>query len=505
MRSDLWKKGIAAGMTLSLILLIIAVFAPSFPAVNLFPGTPEKIDATTFIFRNVNFTIRSNEAIPVKYLMFKIYRSNTDSFVAEVNFTLHGIENSDPSNAFVVTTLTNTSNLPFNDSWGFGYDEMTGNETDYDYGYGYGPSGSFNLSICYDIRYTTQTPGTYYAKLFVNSEIYTYISEKSTTFTIQETYVPPPPGGGEPPSNDPPIANAGGPYKGIINIPIVLDGSNSTDDVGVIGYCWDWKNDGIYDSNWSSSAYATYAYNATGVYTVRLKVKDEENLTDTATSVVTINGNNIHAPVAIADGPYKGLTYQTIRFDGSESYGINASIVNYTWVFGDGTSGYGQRPVHVYETAGTFLIVLTIKDSNSLQSIDSTTAKILLDANRNNISDIIDETIGTPITEADIELITINSDQYYLVDIDHDGSYDILYNLALNTKSTLGRQDGKPLIDIDSDGIWDFVYDPTLGTIAPYEPGSEQLLTLPIICVVVIIISIIVVILVFWLYKTGRI
>lgn len=509
MRSDLWQKGIAVGMTLSLVLLIIAIFTPSFPAVKLSPGIPDKTSVvveTTIIFKNVNLTIRADEAIPIDYLMFVIYTS-THIKVANVTFDLDGTILYQNPSQFTVIKLTNTSNLPYNPSWGFGIDEETNQTTTYDYGYGYGPSGSVDLSILYNITYKTHTYGTFYAKLFVNSTNYTYISADSILFTVTQPYIPPPPGGGggDVPLNDPPIADAGGPYKGNINVPITFDGSNSTDDVGVTGYHWDWENDGIWDTNWSTSAYASHAYNAIGVYTVRLQVKDEENLTDTATSIVTINGNNISAPVAIADGPYKGLTYQTIKFDGSESYGINANIVNYTWVFGDGTSGYGQSPVHVYETAGTFLVVLTVTDSNNLQSLDSTTAKILLDANRNNISDIMEETIGTPITEADIELISINDNLYYLVDIDHDGTFDVLYNPTTNTKSILGEQDGKPLIDIDGDGIWDFVYDPALGTISPYEAPDEEPLMLPLICVVVIVISVIVVILIFWLYKTGRI
>jgi PKD repeat protein len=463
-------------------------------------GIPEKLNDTTFIFKNVTLIIRANEAIPVNYLLFEIYKDNNR--VAYVNFTLHGTENDDPSNAFEVIKLSNTSQLPYNDTWGYGYDEITGNETNYDYGYGYGPSGSTNLSIVYNIKYTTQNPGTYYGKLIVDCEIYTYISDKSTTFTIQQPYNGG--GGGDPPppENEPPFANAGGPYKGKINTPITFDGSQSTDDVAVVGYRWDWENDGIYDTNWSTSPFATHTYIETGVYIVRLQVKDGENLTHSATSIATINGNDVYAPVAHAGGPYRGLTYQDIRFDGSASYGINASIVNYTWVFGDGTTGYGQSPVHAYETAGTFIVILTVTDSKDLQAIDTTTARILLDANRNNIPDIMEETIGTPITEEDILLIFINGDMYYLVDTNQDGIYDVLYNPTTNTKSTLGQQNGKQLIDIDGDGLWDYVYDPVLGTTSPYE-GGDASLDFPWLIAAIIAISIISLIALVWLYRTG--
>ena len=510
MRSDLWQKGLAGGLTLSLVLLIIAVLIPSSPAVHLSPGDPNPQSVTVaadVIFSNVNLTIRSNEAIPISYLRFAIYLSSNNNRVAYVNFTLHGtILSQNPTGRFTIVTLTNTSNLTFNSSWGYGYDERNGTGTNYDYGYGYGPAGSFNLSIVYDIIYETHTPGTFYAKLFVNSTKYTYISDESNLFYVNDP--PPPPGGGggggdlPPEENEPPVANAGGPYKGKINNPITFDGSQSTDDVAVVAYRWDWENDGAYDTNWSTSPFATHTYTQTGVYIVRLQVKDGGNLTHSATSIATINGDEVQAPVANAGGPYRGLTYQDIRFDGSASYGVNASIVNYTWVFGDGTIGYGQTPVHAYETSGTFIVILTVTDSKGLQAIDTTTARILLDANRNNIPDIMEETIGTPITEDDILQIYLNGDMYYLVDTNQDGIYDVLYNPTTNTKSTLGQHDEKQLIDVDGDGIWDYVYDPVLGTTSPFESGDAPS-DFPWLIVAIIAISIIALVVIVWLYKTG--
>lgn len=490
-------------------MLIIAIFTPSFGAVKLSPGTPNKTSLYVdnyIVFRNVNLTVRGTEAIPIDFLRFVIYSHTTNNPIAYVNFTLQGnILSQYPASRFTVLPLTNTTTIPYNTTWGYGYDERNGTSTTYDYGYGYGPSGAIDVSILYNVTYKTQTSGTFYAKLFVNATTYTYTSEESTRFTVQSSG-PPPSGGpsGDPESNEPPVAHAGGPYKGIIDVPVTFDGSQSSDDVGVVGYRWDWENDGLYNTQWLTSATTTHTYTTTGVFTVRLQVKDAENLTDSGTSVVTINGNNIYAPVADADGPYRAMTYQPIKFDGSGSYGINGSIVNYTWNFGDSTIGYGQTATHAYETAGTFLVVLTVMDSNNLTSIDSTTARIVLDANRNNISDIMEETIGVPITESDITEIMVDSEMFYLVDINQDGIPDLLYNPTTNTKTNLGSQDGKSLLDINGDGQWDYIYDPLLGTTTPYK-SSGQSLDFPWIIAAIFAISIIILVVLVWMYRTGRI
>ena len=96
-------------------------------------------------------------------------------------------------------------------------------------------------------------------------------------------------GGGNPPSNPTPIAEAAGPYSGYVNVLITFDGSRSTETGGVIvGYRWDWTNDGTYDTGWSTSASTTYAYTNAGSYTVKLQVKDNSDVTATDTATVTI-------------------------------------------------------------------------------------------------------------------------------------------------------------------------------------------------------------------------
>jgi hypothetical protein len=127
MRRELIQKGIALGITLSLVILIIAVFTPSYSAVKLSPGKPDKTTVmknTKIVFSSVNLTIRGTEAIPVNYLMFTINQSINDNMVAYVMFSLNGTKIRDfPKDAFTVKTLINTSDLPYQSGGSYyGYD-----------------------------------------------------------------------------------------------------------------------------------------------------------------------------------------------------------------------------------------------------------------------------------------------------------------------------------------------------------------------------------------------
>ena len=317
-------------------------------------------------------------------------------------------------------------------------------------------------------------------------------------------------GGGEspPPSseNEAPKAVAGGPYQGYVNQTIAISAAGSSDDVEVTGYRWDWTNDGTWDTDWLALSKTTHVYTIVGNFTINLQVQDIEGLTDENTTTVEVKKgiSLLQAPVADAGGPYRGLTYQNIQFNGSRSYAINSSIVNYTWVFGDGAYGYEISPVHAYVSAGTFTVILTVNDSNNLQAIDTTMVSIILDANRNNISDIIDQAIGADITPDDLRTISINGVLYYLVDTNHDGRYDAFYNPTINRKTILGEQAGIQLIDVDNDGEWDFMYDPLMGSITPYVAIVTPLDS-PWFSVALCVIIFVVILLVVWLYKTGRI
>jgi len=89
-------------------------------------------------------------------------------------------------------------------------------------------------------------------------------------------------------TNNPPTAEAGGPYSGQPTNTITLDGSASTDtDGSITTYEWDLDNDGQYDD--ATGMTADFSASSTGTYTVGLQVTDNDGAQDTDTATVTVS------------------------------------------------------------------------------------------------------------------------------------------------------------------------------------------------------------------------
>ena len=78
-------------------------------------------------------------------------------------------------------------------------------------------------------------------------------------------------------------------------------------------------------------------------------------------------------PVARPGGPYAGAVGDTIRFDGGGSSDPDGDAIAYVWNFGDGSTGTGATPAHVYVAAATFTATLVVTDSKGAQSPPATT------------------------------------------------------------------------------------------------------------------------------------
>jgi hypothetical protein len=81
-------------------------------------------------------------------------------------------------------------------------------------------------------------------------------------------------------------------------------------------------------------------------------------------------------PVADPGGPYDVGTNVGLTLDGSGSSDPDGSIVSYGWHFGDGTTGYGMQPSHVYASPGTYTVSLTVTDNDGLSHTASTTVLV---------------------------------------------------------------------------------------------------------------------------------
>ena len=172
----------------------------------------------------------------------------------------------------------------------------------------------------------------------------------------------------DPGENDPPIADAGGPYYGNVGENISFNGSGSFDPDGVI-FVWKWNfGDGFI----GYGEKVEHSYSECGNYTVILTVIDDVMEQDSDTTYAFINA----FPVADAGGPYFANLGENITFDASDSYDPDGEIVSYEWVFGDWTNGSGMIINHTYINPGEYTVVLTVEDDFGAISNDTTTAYV---------------------------------------------------------------------------------------------------------------------------------
>ena len=171
-------------------------------------------------------------------------------------------------------------------------------------------------------------------------------------------------GGGIP--NQPPVADAGGPYSVNQGVALTVDGSGSTDpDGSITDYAWDCDTDGVVDAS-SASATNTCTYATIGSYTATLTVTDAGGLTDSATATVTVTNT---APVANAGGPYLANQGAPVALDGSASSDADGSVVLWEWdCDNDGTyelsSGSATGNSCTYANVGSPTIALRVTDND---------------------------------------------------------------------------------------------------------------------------------------------
>ena len=108
--------------------------------------------------------------------------------------------------------------------------------------------------------------------------------------------------------------------------------------------------------------------------------KYELQFARTGTSTVAQVSN--FTPHAYAGDDLNARTDAAITFDGRRSFDADGTLASFAWDFGDGTTGDGARPQHVYAVPGDYTVTLTVTDANGVTATDSLQANVILSQRR---------------------------------------------------------------------------------------------------------------------------
>ena len=141
----------------------------------------------------------------------------------------------------------------------------------------------------------------------------------------------------------------------------------------------------------------SHTYTEASTYRVTLSVVDGQGRSGSVAKDVTVTPPSSQPEAVIIFSPTDPAVGQTVFFDGTASTApAGRSIDGYLWNFGDGETQTRPHPVHIYSTADTFVVRLTVTDSEGFSA--STTQEVKVGSADPAASFTVSPTSGTITT-----------------------------------------------------------------------------------------------------------
>ncbi len=177
--------------------------------------------------------------------------------------------------------------------------------------------------------------------------------------------------------NQAPVADAGPDQVADAGSLVSFYGNNSYDpDLwgAITEYHWDF-GDGASMNGQS----AFHVYSTPAIYTATLTVTDDGGAIDNDTALITVSVSNPCAnnnPPTASAGLDQTINEDTSVFFAGSGTDTDGTITSYVWDFGDGDTGNGATPTHVYTTPGSYFATLTVTDNCGATSSDQATVTV---------------------------------------------------------------------------------------------------------------------------------
>ena len=224
--------------------------------------------------------------------------------------------------------------------------------------------------------------------------------------------------------NKHPVADANGPYIGLVNQNITFNASGSYDLDGTITkYNWNFG-----DGTTSNIKNPVHAYKINGTYLVILEVTDNNSLTD---------------------------------IDETTAYIFSTD---------SDKDGWSDDEEHKYGTNPNDPLDFPIDtDNDHIPDSEDT------DDDNDGLIDIIEENLSSNSkNKSDVKNVIINGITHFLIDTNKDEKIDLFYNSTSGKTTNIYYTDkNQYLIDEDGDGEWDYIYDST-GALIKYTKEEKN-------------------------------
>jgi len=234
-----------------------------------------------------------------------------------------------------------------------------------------------------------------------------------------------------------PVADAGPDQAVDEGTVVALDGSGSTDNVGIVNYTWTLTAGAPVAL---FGARPTYLFEDPGTFVVTLNVTDAEGNWGTDEVVVTVN--DASQPVADAGPDHTVVAGTVVTFDGSGSLD-NVGIAHYAWTFTDGApvALSEVRPTYRFDSPGVFTVSLNVTDAAGNWDTDEMTVTV--------------EPSPFPVAEAGEDQAV---DQGTTVTLDGSGSSDsrgiVGYNWTFTDDALVALHGARSTYKFDAPGLF---------------------------------------------------
>ena len=186
--------------------------------------------------------------------------------------------------------------------------------------------------------------------------------------------------------NDPPTANAGGPYSVNEGSSVLVTATGSDPESGPLTFAWDLDNNGTFETPGQSVTFSAATLDGPGSHTIKVQVTDNGGLSTVAqTTVDVLNvAPTVDVPAVAAEPSIKGSA-ATASATFNDPAGVGDAPYTCVINYGDGSGNLAGTvsgntctgPAHSYAAVGAYTVSVSVSDKDGGTGSNSVTHSVI--------------------------------------------------------------------------------------------------------------------------------